>query len=715
MKRSKINFVIAGIFFALSIVLFSFALDEFVPPVATTPATVLPPPVVAQPASPDSLPPPEVSVLTNTKADICKEVVRGFLGVKIQEVTPELAQLFGFNKPSGGLVLNVVPTGPAQVAGIKIYDVILTFNNQPITKSSDLLRIVDATRPETNVPVTVFRKGSEKEIFVRVGESPYPLQQRKALGYPTSPDIEDDLEACECVRSGPKAVYFHSIMSHPHRANPKLEECKRAWSARQQAEEIAARQAQDEAEDLGINNDNRKNMLKAMRIFPEDFETKGEYLKVAKSLDITKTDLNNDNIEEYIVVLNYSNSSYCGSLGCSFYILSKLGNAYSVLLDGVIEGDKKDIIIDRTSTNGWKNIVADRNSGPNFHRYIYSYNGSVYTEAKCVEMEDNTQKVIRQDCNDDDRDTLAIDNSNSARSVYESQEPEKHNQAKKMLAQKGINYTLDDFMKSADSGNNLVVKLFIDSGINVNEKDDNGRTALMYASQKTGHASTVQLLLDNGADVNEKDKDGVTALIAALFLQLTDTVQILIEKGADVNVKEKTGFTPLMLASSLGSTETIKFLLAKGSDINAIDNDGRTALMYASSSGHIGVVKALLDKGADINLKDKNNKNALMAANKSPDTMKFLVEKWTETNLESMCKVRSEQSADPMKGMDWYLEPKCINVCPALMVNLYNELGIKIYLAKQSKSAVLLTQPSTDTALLFFRDQESCKAAAKFK
>lgn len=379
-------------------------------PVVTTPATVLPPPVIARPASPDSLPPPDVSVLTDTKVDICKEVVRGFLGVKVQEVTPELAQLFGFNKPSGGLVLDVVPTGPAQVAGIKIDDVILTFNNQPITKSSDLLRIVDATRPETNVPVTVFRKGSEKEIFVRVGESPYPLEQRKALGYPTSPDIEDDLEACECVRSGPEAVYFHSIMSHPPRANPKLEECKRAWSARQQAEKIAERQskeAQDEAEDQGIKDDNRKNMLKEMKVFPEDFETKSEYLKVAKSLDIRKTDLNNDNIEEYIVVLKYS--SYCGSLGCSFYILSKSGNAYSVLLDGVIEGDKKDIIIDHTSTNGWKNIVADRNSGPNFHRYMYSYNGSVYTEAKCMEMEDNTQKVIRQNCvNDGNDDAVAV-------------------------------------------------------------------------------------------------------------------------------------------------------------------------------------------------------------------------------------------------------------------------------------------------------------------
>lgn len=700
-------------------------------PVATTPATVLPqptvlpPPVIAQPASPDSLPPPDVSVLTNTKADICKEVVRGFLGVTIQEVTPELAQVFGFNKPSGGLVLDVVPTGPAQVAGIKIDDVILTFNNQAITKSSDLLPLVDATSPGTTVPITVFRRGSEKAIFVSIGESPYPLEQRKSLGYTTSPDIEDDLQACECVRRGPESFFRISSGVEPElaesffraysRANPKLAECVRAWSARQQAEKIAARQskdAQDEAEDQGIKDDNRKNMLKAMKIFPEDFETKSEYLKVAKSLDIRKTDINNDNIEEYIVVLKYS--SYCGSLGCSFYILSKSGNAYSVLLDGVIEGDKKDIIIDHTSTNGWKNIVADRNSGPNFHRYIYSYNGSIYTEAKCVEMEDNTRKVIRQDCNDD-TDTLAVDNKKyPASSAYEDQESENHNQAKKILEQKGIDYTLDAFMKSADSGNNPVVKLFIEAGMNVNEKDSNGRTALMYASQKMGHASTVQLLLDHGANVNEKDKDGVTALMSALFLQITDTMQILIEKGADINAKEKTGFTPLMLASSLGSNDIVKFLLAKGSDINATDNDGRTALMYASSSGHIGVMKALLDKGANINLKDKSNKSAL-AASKSPDTIKFLLEKWTEVNLEDMCKVQAGQSADSMKGMNWYLDPRCIQACPALMINLYKELGVKLNLEKQSESVVLLTRPSTDTALLFFRDQESCKAAAKFK
>ncbi len=363
-----------------------------VPPVATPaiplavaapPIAVLSPPVIAQPASPIPSPAPDVGVPpTNTEADICKEVVRGWLGVKVQEITPELAQFFGFNKPSGGLILNVVPNSPAQVAGLKVDDVILAFNNQSIAKSSDLLPLVDATRPGTSVPVAVFRKGHQETITVSVGESPYPLQQRQALGYPTNPDIEDDLEACECARRGP----FVYRRSHPSsRANPKLAACEHAWRARQQVEEIAARQAKEaqrETEQQEIKSD--------------------EYF-------------HNDQRKAHP--------------------------------PGTFKGDGRGFL----STPELKTRIPE--------------------------------------------------------------------EAKEALEQKGIDYTTDFFMKSADNGDIEAVKLFIASGIDVNIKDKDGRTALMYASGRitSGQTATVNALLAKGADVNAKDKNGMTVLIGATF------------------------------------------------------------------------------------------------------------------------------------------------------------------------------------------------------
>jgi serine protease Do len=97
-------------------------------------------------------------------------VVRGWLGVQVQRVTPELAKSFGLDRERGALVADVVPDTPAAKAGIERGDIIIEFNGRKIEEMNDLPRIVAGTPPNTDVPIKILRKGQEKVVQVQVAE-----------------------------------------------------------------------------------------------------------------------------------------------------------------------------------------------------------------------------------------------------------------------------------------------------------------------------------------------------------------------------------------------------------------------------------------------------------------------------------------------------------------------------------------------------------------
>ena len=100
------------------------------------------------------------------------KVTRGRIGVMIQELTRELAESFGLSKPAGALISSVEKNGPADRAGIEASDVILKFDGKPVNSSSDLPRIVAATKPGSKVVVELWRKGESRQITVEVAEMP---------------------------------------------------------------------------------------------------------------------------------------------------------------------------------------------------------------------------------------------------------------------------------------------------------------------------------------------------------------------------------------------------------------------------------------------------------------------------------------------------------------------------------------------------------------
>tara|TARA_Y100001936_G_scaffold253847_1_gene321589 strand:+ start:7239 stop:8669 length:1431 start_codon:yes stop_codon:yes gene_type:complete len=100
------------------------------------------------------------------------KVSRGRIGVMIQEVTKELAESFGLNEPSGALVTLVQKGGPADQAGLKAKDIIIRFDGKVVKISSDLPRIVGATKPGSEVLIQVWRNNSKKMLTVQVEEFP---------------------------------------------------------------------------------------------------------------------------------------------------------------------------------------------------------------------------------------------------------------------------------------------------------------------------------------------------------------------------------------------------------------------------------------------------------------------------------------------------------------------------------------------------------------
>jgi serine protease Do len=111
------------------------------------------------------------------------KVTRGRLGVQISEVTRDVAESLGLGKARGAEVSMVEAGGPAEKGGIKVGDIILKFNGQPIDTTRDLPRLVGATKVGARASVTVWRRGTQIDVPVTIVE----LQDEKTPSARPSP------------------------------------------------------------------------------------------------------------------------------------------------------------------------------------------------------------------------------------------------------------------------------------------------------------------------------------------------------------------------------------------------------------------------------------------------------------------------------------------------------------------------------------------------
>lgn len=192
--------------------------------------------------------------------------------------------------------------------------------------------------------------------------------------------------------------------------------------------------------------------------------------------------------------------------------------------------------------------------------------------------------------------------------------------------------------EAASSGRLEVVKYLVEKGADCSIRDGSGHTALekalarghndvaqyllahtakgggastpLHAAADSGNIEGVKLLMDNGCDVNERDSLGKTALHYAVACDSTDVVKLLIEKGGDVNAAGSDGMVPL---HNVRSDRMVRILVRKGADVKALDEKGRTPLHYAAR-GFGSAVEELIACGADVNARDREGKTPLFYA-----------------------------------------------------------------------------------------------------
>ena len=100
------------------------------------------------------------------------QVVRGYIGVEPQDITPELAESFGLNTKSGAIVAGVVKDGPADKAGIKPGDILVAVEGKPVSDTTDMLNLIAQLTPGNTAKMTVLRKTQESTVNVLIGKRP---------------------------------------------------------------------------------------------------------------------------------------------------------------------------------------------------------------------------------------------------------------------------------------------------------------------------------------------------------------------------------------------------------------------------------------------------------------------------------------------------------------------------------------------------------------
>ncbi|KJV54056.1 ankyrin repeat family protein [Orientia tsutsugamushi str. Gilliam] len=156
-----------------------------------------------------------------------------------------------------------------------------------------------------------------------------------------------------------------------------------------------------------------------------------------------------------------------------------------------------------------------------------------------------------------------------------------------------------------------IAQALLTHGANVNLEDENGNTALHYATNSFHHLEITEILLNHGANVNAQNNLGDTALHHAAKNGLLPTVVCLLKSGANVHLKGENGNSVLHCAAQgrCPNESIVKAVLHHGADVNARNNDGSTPLHHAAEKIHdpLPAIQILLKHGADIDAHDNRN------------------------------------------------------------------------------------------------------------
>ena len=169
-----------------------------------------------------------------------------------------------------------------------------------------------------------------------------------------------------------------------------------------------------------------------------------------------------------------------------------------------------------------------------------------------------------------------------------------------------------------ESGHETLEKLLADAGAREPTEATSPSMSPLVDATTLGELAVVRALIRAGVDPDEVDRDGTTALMAASSRRESGAMlRILLGAGASTDAFDNQGRTALMRAATAGRDVTVSLLLEAGADVDHRTNQGATALMSASEAGHASIVKKLLDAGANTDLETQDGLTAIELARKN--------------------------------------------------------------------------------------------------
>ncbi|GLT98480.1 hypothetical protein SLE2022_159840 [Rubroshorea leprosula] len=192
-------------------------------------------------------------------------------------------------------------------------------------------------------------------------------------------------------------------------------------------------------------------------------------------------------------------------------------------------------------------------------------------------------------------------------------------------------------------GDDSLLHQLLKRGLDCNESDNNGRTALHIAASK-GSVNCVVLLLDYGADPNCKDSDGNVPLWEAMVGGHKKVVKMLIENGADINAGDVGHFA--CIAAEQNNLDLLKEIVHCGGNVTRPRSNGSTALHVAVCEANIEMVKFLLKNGADIDKPDDDGWTPRdLADQQGHEDIKMLFQSCAETKTNSVVPIPEKQES----------------------------------------------------------------------